>query len=320
MKRQILLLGLIVILGSCSHGLNKPIIEPLSVKDLRANMKDTTFTDFYSHIQEISAWILTDDLRQAKYGKITYRRMKKYAEYGSDTTAYKKKQAAWKAEYDSKYPCYDKQVDSIVLYWKEYQQRYNMDSLVTIEFADLWKEYYTYSRDLRDVNIGFRITPLKGTIDQLVFRYEMVTKVSNTGKIGYLDGHRCVASSPISKSKVCYWEAGYSDEQILKGRTVAEIKRDYDFNIELVNVRINGENYEERLDAVPYNVKHYLESIQENDFDFMIDYYKSKIITESIDPNYKSLSDYTSEQIQNELKKYDPDVNALWKDYIDSDD
>lgn len=320
MKRQILLLGLIAILGSCSHGLNKPIIEPLSVDELRANMKDTTFTDFYSHIQKMSAWILADDVRQAKYGKITYKQIKKYAEYGNDTTAYKKKDAIWRAEYDSKYPSYDKQVDSVAQYWQEYQQRYNMDSLVTIEFADLWKERYSYTHDIKDVNVGFRITPLKGTIDQLVFRYEMVTKVNNNGRIGYLDGHRCVASSPVSKSKILYWEASYTDEQILKGRTVEETKRDYDFNIELVNVRINGENYEDRLDAVPYEVKHYLETLQDDSFGFMNDYYKGRVITALIDPSYKSYSDYSFEQMQNELKKYDPDVYALQKEYEDSDD
>lgn len=319
MKRLLLFLSFIALLSSCSHGLNKPIIEPLTVDDLRSNMKDTTFTDFYSRIQKISAWILADDVKQAKYGKISYKQIKKYEDFGNDTTFFNKKNTIWKNEYDGKYPNYDRQVDSIAQYWKEYIQKYNMDSLVTIEFAELWKEYYSYSHDVRDVNVGFRITPLKGKIDQLVFRYEMVTKVNNTGKISYLNSHRCVATSPISKTDVVYWEADYSDEKLLKSRSTQEVKRDYDFNIELVNVRINGENYEDRLNAVPYDVKHYLEYSNETDFFFMADYYKDKIITSLIDPAHIGYSDYQMEQIKSEMKKFDPEVYALFAAYEEDD-
>ena len=79
MKRlTYLLFATVIILSSCSHGMNKSIIEPMTVDELRANMKDTTFTNFYDQTQQFSKWILYSDVRQAKYGDITYKRLKKY--------------------------------------------------------------------------------------------------------------------------------------------------------------------------------------------------------------------------------------------------
>ena len=68
MKKNIFLLN-IILCFSCSNGLNKPIIETLSVDELKANIKkDTTFTDFYkdleiSNAQEISY----KELQEKKY-------------------------------------------------------------------------------------------------------------------------------------------------------------------------------------------------------------------------------------------------------------
>ena len=120
MKQSALLFLGFFLLASCSsNGLNKSITEPLSVEELKVNMKkDTTFTDFYSQIQEVRDWINGDDVLQAKYGDITYKQIKKFIKHASDTTYFKEKSDKWKEEYATLYPKYDKQVDSIITYWK----------------------------------------------------------------------------------------------------------------------------------------------------------------------------------------------------------
>lgn len=163
MKNLSLILALfaaVIDASSCSHGTNKSILEPLSVSELKANMKDTTFTDFYDMVQNLRNWIVSTDVRQAQYGDITYKRLKKYLEHSHDTLFFNKKNKIWKEEYDKLYPDYSKQVDSIMNYWGAYKENYNMDSLVNIEFDELWKEYYSYSGGIKNVNIGFKITPL----------------------------------------------------------------------------------------------------------------------------------------------------------------
>lgn len=312
MKRlTYLLFATVIILSSCSHGMNKSIIEPMTVDELRANMKDTTFTNFYDQTQQFSKWILSSDVRQAKYGDITYKRLKKYDTHARDTSFFGKKERVWKEEYAKLYPDYSQQVDSIMNYWRAYKDSYNMDSLVTIEFSDLWKEYYSYSNDVKNVNIGFRITPLKGKIDQLIFRYQMKTKVSNDGKIDLFEGHRCIATSPISTSKILYWEADYSDEKILENRSSSEVKRDYDFNIELVNVRINGENYEDKLKAIPEPVHMSLKYCTEGR-----NWYEDDIIRMFLNPDYKDFAEYCQPLAEDEMKKFDQGVFDLLKDYF----
>lgn len=317
MKRVIyLLFAAVIALSSCSHGMNKSIIEPMSVDELRANMKeDTTFTDFYDLAQKLSKWIITSDVRQAKYGDVTYKRLKKYITHSSDTSFFGKKERVWKEEYAKLYPDYSHQVDSIMNYWRAYKESYNMDSLVTIEFSELWKEYYSYSGDIKDVNIGFLITPLKGTIDQLIFRYEMKTKVGNDGSISLFNGHRCVATSPISKPRTLYWEAYYSDEKTLKGRSSAEVKRDYDFNIELVNVRINGENYEDKLNQIPDPVHKALKYCTEGN-----NWYEDDIIRMFLNPDYNDFAEYCQPLGEAEMKKYDQGVFDLLKAFYSDDD
>lgn len=299
---------------SCSRGMNKSIIVPMSVKELKANMKDTNFTSFYSEAQQLSKWIISSDVRQAKYGDITYKRLKKYIAHSRDTVFWGKREQIWKEKYSTIYPDYSSQVDSIMSYWRKYKANYDMDSLVTIEFRELWKEYY-YSGDVRAVNVGFLISPLKGTIDQLVFRYQMKNKISNDGTISLFDGHRCVATSPISKPKTLYWEADFTDEDILKNRSTAEVKRDFDFNIELINIRINGENYEDKLNEIPEPVHNALDYCSDGD-----NWYKDDIIKSLINPEYKNFDEYCEPLIEAEMKEYDLSIYELQKAYYDSDD
>ena len=303
MKKIIFLLS-IIFCFSCSNGLNKPIIETLSVDELKANIKkDTTFTDFYKDVQTLRSWILKSDVNQAQWGNITYNDLKKYKKKSSDTIFINKLTKTFKEEYKQLYPDYSSQVDSIMNYWREYKEQNKLEAYVKIEFAELWKEYYTYSGDVREVNVGFRITPLKGTIEQLDFRYDITSKISNSKTIGLYEGNRCLASSPIHSSKILYWEADYSDEKYLKNKTNTEIKRDYDFLIEIVEVRIDGENLNEKLEAIPHSVNMALKFCSEAN-----NYYADDIIKELVDNTYKSFNDFASSKYDEALRKIDPNV------------
>lgn len=312
-KCVFILLVFVTALTSCSdHGMSKSIVEPLSVDELRANMKDSTFNEFYEYVQKLRGWIVESDVRQAKYGEISYKRLKKYFTHGQDTVYFNKKEEEWTKAYESMYPDYSKQIDSIMTYWKKYKEQYNMDSLVDIEFDGLRKEYY-YSGGVRNVYLGFKITPLKGTVDQLIFRYKMKLKVNsekNNNLYGLFDSHRCVATSPIATSKTLYWEADYSDENALKGKSSSDVKRDYDFRIELVNIRANGENYEDKLNLIPSPVRDAL-SLSSSDYN----YYKDDIIKLLLNPDYKGYYDYARPLYEAEMKDYDSEVYELLDEY-----
>lgn len=312
-KYVFVLLVFLTVLTSCSdQGMSKSIVEPLTVDELRVNMKDSTFNEFYEYVQKLRGWIVESDVRQAKYGEITYKRLKKYFTHGQDTVFFNKEEEEWTKAYESMYPDYSNQIDSIMAYWRKYKEQYNMDSLVDIEFDGLRKEYY-YSGGIRNVYLGFKITPLKGTVDQLIFRYKMKLKVNSdrgNSLYGLYDSHRCAATSPIATSKTLYWEADYSDENALKGKSSSDVKRDYYFMIELVNIRVNGENYEDKLNLIPSPVRDAL-SISSSEYN----YYKDDIIKLLLNPDYKGYYDYARPLYEAEMKDYDTEVYELLNEY-----
>ena len=313
MKKLLVLFMISIVLAGCNRGFNRSILEPLSVEELKSNLKkDTTFADFYSEIQKLREYLMGSDINQAKYADITYGRVYRYYNKISDTTFVNQIFHQQRELYDEKFPDYEKEVDSILTYWKEYRDEYALDSFVKVQYKELWKEYYSYSHGLRNVNIGFLITPLKGTIEQLVFRYCIKSKISNDGKMSLWDSHRCLASSPIYSPEVLYWEADYSDEEYLKNKTSAQVAREYDFNIEIVEVRVNGENVSEKLDAIPQTVSR---ALFWEDSEYMHEYYAAEIVKEMIDPSYISFRDFCRQALEEELKEKDPEVYALFKEW-----
>lgn len=309
MKKIYFLSIALLLLTSCNNGMNKSILEPLTVDELKSNIKkDESFTDFYSGIQEIREFIMKSDVTQAKYADITYKRVHKYMNKISDTTFIKEFEVEQKALYEKQYPDYSYEVDSILTYWKEYKDKYSLDSFVTIEFDELWKEHYSYSGDVKNVNIGFKVTPLKGTIEQLIFRYCIKSKISNDGSMSLLNSHRCLASSPISSPRTLHWEADYSDEKYLKHMTSSQVRRDYDFNIEIEEVRVNGENMSEKIEDIPSSVSSALR------WDDMREYYTADIVKEFIDPSYVSFQDFYHNAILEKQKMLDSEVFEMLKE------
>lgn len=54
MRKLIFILFVVVLTASCSGPLNKSIVEPLTVDELRsASKKDTAFIEFYEVVQEL---------------------------------------------------------------------------------------------------------------------------------------------------------------------------------------------------------------------------------------------------------------------------
>ena len=66
-KYVFVLLVFLTVLTSCSdQGMSKSIVEPLTVDELRVNMKDSTFNEFYEYVQKLRGWIVESDVNMAK--------------------------------------------------------------------------------------------------------------------------------------------------------------------------------------------------------------------------------------------------------------
>jgi len=314
MKKFSLIIVAVIFMCGCSNGLDKSIIEPLAVDEIKANIKDdSSFTDFYKMTEQLREWLLQSNLNQAEYGEITYKRLFDYYKKVTDEEYGAKLTDKYQAEYNRLYPDYTEEVDSIMAYWQAYREDNRLENYVHIEFDKLWKEHYSYSGDVRAVNVGFKITPLRGDIQQLIFEYDIKSKISNSEENGLLSGNRCLASSPISAPETLYWKADYSDEKYLKNMSTTEVKRDYDIIVEVVEVRIDGVNVSEKVEDIPHSVYMALEYCKDGN-----NYYADDIIRETIDPDYITFYEYSKPKFEQASKAIDPDVHNMLKAFHDS--
>lgn len=316
MKKYLLIFPIIICftLTNCSNGLNKSIVEPLTEEELKRNIeKDPDFGDMYTTARFLRVFISGSDVRKAKYSDITYKRLKKYIDKISDTVYTNKIYDELRAEYSGMYPLYEQKVDSVLSYWKEYKDNHSLGSLLSVEYERVKVIHGAYGWTT-DVYVGFKVSPLQGPVEQFVFEYCIVPKISNTGKMDYWDTETCEYTKPIEATQILYWKPNifnsYYDN--LKDQSNEELLRDFDFLIKIKEVRINGKNMSESLSGIPETVSHVLDSY---DYEVAKNKYYVDIIKEFIDPKYLSWKEFSVPRSKETIKKIDPLVYDLLEEW-----
>lgn len=318
MKKFIYSAIIIILFAGCNNPLNKPIVEPLTVEELRSvSKKDTTFIEFYEQIQDFRQSFFDEDINQVKYGDISYKQLQKYIAYRTDSTFTKPIIEKSTADWNEKYGNYEHELDSLKNYWQNYLEENSLMSYVAIEFDHIDKDYYSYNNEVKNVNLALRLTPLKGTIQQISFTYKIKSKLrsdeSESIYSSIYDDNRgsCITTSPFSTSVVRYWEVNYTLEKTLKYMSTAEFNRDYNITFEVSKIRVNNNNISEDDLLVPSVMEDYLKypSLYEDD-----------VIKYFFNPDYISYWEYTSKAIDNELRIKDEKCYNFIKAVYDSDE
>ncbi|QLE01307.1 hypothetical protein HX109_06900 [Galbibacter sp. BG1] len=229
--KKILLLFTAIGLFSCNSHLDKPIFEPLTVNELKESIdNDSLFQKTYEYIVYVRDTVLKTDMEKIKFADLTYEQVYDFAKFSSDTVYFKPINQRIEKEWNEKYGIYVQKVDSISNYWKNYKEENSLEQYVKVELAIIEKEYYSYSSGIRNINLGFRLTPLKGKIDQVRFGYKIEAKInekdnedSYSSIYSALDKSWCLTTNPFSKPVVRYWEASYTNEKILKSKTLETV-------------------------------------------------------------------------------------------------
>lgn len=302
---KILMLGVIAIaLASCNRVPDKSIFEPLTMKELAAVIeKDTLFGSFYEEQKVLTAKM--SDIEKARYSHITYRKIYKMFQYLRDTTKMNPFHTKWENEWVDKYGSCKTKVDSVLSYWAEYKANNSLDRYVRIEFAKIDKDYYSYDYSVRNVNLGFKLTPLQGPIQQIRFTYRYSAKIHDI----YGGKHNCISTTPFSSPVVRYWEVGYSDKNTLENETTSSFIRDYDMKIEITDVRKDGVNYSLDDLEVPEAVAKVLET-DSLKYPYLYASYKEDIIRKLLVPDYQTESEYYQEKLEELIKEKFPEVFA----------
>ncbi|PKP17831.1 MAG: hypothetical protein CVU07_03270 [Bacteroidetes bacterium HGW-Bacteroidetes-23] len=301
MKRlSLLILGLAIIFSSCSNISEKPVSEILSTDELSKAIKsDSMFTSFYENIRKSVDEM--DDIKKAKFNDVTYDRFFEYYKFLRDTTYWKPLSEKSEKEWEKEFGIYSTKADSTINYWKKYLAENSLDKYVKIELAKISKEYYDYIGELKEVNLGFRMTPLQGTVQQIRFNYGYKAKIH--GDDNYYEKHRCIETDPLSSSRIGYWEVGYSDKDKFAGKNVETFLRDYNVYIEVVEIRKDGVNMSTDHFAVPEEVTKCLEV--EKEYPSLFDLYKEDLIKKLIRKDYTGKWEYINKKAEEIQEKED---------------
>jgi hypothetical protein len=300
--KQLGLLSVIIalIISSCNTVPDKPIFERLSTKELSRVIKsDTAFSSFYENLRkEVDNM---DDIKKATFNDVTYRRLFKYFKFLTDTTYWNSQSETWDKEWQAKYGQYLPKADSALDYWKNYLQGHSLNKYVNIELAQIDKEYYEYIGEIKEVNLGFKLTPLQGPIEQIRFNYGYKPKINGDSKI--YEKHSCISTSPFSSPMVRYWEVGYSDRDNFSGKNVETFLRDYNLFIEVTAIRKDGINLSTDDFSIPAKVSECLEN--EKDYPALFEFSKDDLIKELINKDYVSKWDYKNKKADEIKEKKD---------------
>ena len=278
-------------LTSCSSISNKSVSEKMSTAELSAAIKsDTAFSAFYENIRKSVDEM--SDIKKAKYNDVTYRRLFKYYKFITDSMYWEPLNEKWEKEWATKFTVYISKADSALNYWRNYLEERSLDKYVKIELSQISKEYYEYFGGIKEVNLGFRLTPLQGTIEQVQFTYGYKPKINGDNK--YYEKHNCISISPFSLPTTRYWEVGYSDRDNFDGKTVETFLRDYNLYVEITSIRKDGVNISVDDISIPKKISECFEN--EKDYPELFEFSKQELIRELIYKDFITKREYRSKK------------------------
>ena len=296
---------------SCKGPLDKPITEKLSLDHLKTSIKeDTLFESTYRYIQNVKDSILKTDIDKAKWSDLTYQQIQDFVKLSNDTAFLNPLIKKFQNEWQSKYGSYKAKVDSISRYWKQYKTEHSIQQYVDLQLVKIDKEYYSYGGDIRHVNLGFRISPLKGKIDQLRFYYRIEAKLNENNENTYgsildrLGRKACITTTPFSKPVIRYWEVRYSDEKLLKNKTLESFLRDYNIYIEIDEIRKDGINMSDDDLGIPQAVEFHWK-YENDDQESLRDLFVGQVVKDILNQEYMGPAEYSLYGIRKSLKAKD---------------
>jgi len=310
MRKILSLLMSVFFIASCSNPTDKNIFDKLTVKELKSEIKkDSLFETTYKLIEFQKDSVLTSELDKVRWTDLTYSRIHDLMKFVSDTTITNPLREKFKAKWKSKYDKVAKEIDSISEFWKKYAKENSLEQYVKVELVSIDKEYYSYSSGIRNVNLGFKLSPLKGKIDQMRFGYEIQPKLDEDDKnslysdlFSTMNYSWCRMSRPFSKPTTRYWEANSTNENILESRSVKTLLRDYNVNIKIDEIRINGKNIDRDDLGIPKSIERHWE--YENDR-LLSDLYMDDVAQELLGKRFVKDYEFISEKMDSIYRKED---------------
>ena len=305
---------------SCNP-LDKTILEDLSIEDIKkATEKDTSFYATYEVVRKFKE-LNKDKISLAKYSNLTWEDINDYFT-SIDTISWDYASKKFEKEYSNTFNENLKKGIEYVEEWEakkiEIEKKNDLDKYIKIDLIRIKTDYYTYTGGVEDVWFTFKLTPLLGKIQQLTWRINPTPKIKGKSftddTFNLLDSQGYIYSRPFTKAINGRYSASYSHREMAEGRSVKSFLRDYNLNLKISKVRVNGENIEFQKIDLPYEVKYYIKYKKEKNIG-MQNIYLESIVKEYIDESFVSKYDFISSKVDSIKKEKFPLEYSFLKKY-----
>jgi hypothetical protein len=309
MKNVLKLFLILIVFTSCENYLDKSITIELSEKEIQQSLeRDSLIYNYHKEFEVYRDTLSSNKELRNKFEPITYGDISTLREvYGKKYDSFRDsiKENILKPKWEEEFGFIDTKIDSVLSFY--FDNPIDLSKYVKVELSKVDTEYYRSIGGISEVDLGFKLTPLKGTIQQLIFSFTYTPKIG-----GKTYSHRYRTTEPISRSVVRYWEVDYSERSLLGGRTPYTIKRDYDVSIEIEKIRYRNENLSKERDDIPFEVemvKKYMDgdsslsvglTNDERDLisNLMVETYRKSVSEKVLNLKYESYDDYSRNQLE----------------------
>ena len=296
MKKIILFFAILSLVSCTDYGHKTSIMEPLTDDQLAANMeKDPEFEEMYQGIALIREFLKLDQTSVVKYREITYGDVIKFKSIELDKKEVDKMHLQ---EYPTR-KSLRHQADSLLNVYHGLQT----DSLVRIEFIgkSIAKRY---GSDIH--RLSFKVTPLKGSLDELTFSYLIAPK--SKGYTKYDDKSYNDMSGYIFDIKNLHGEKSVYDEHYhMKDEHLKTLKGEYDTFFEIGKLTYKGMSLKNADWVIQETVENW-EECQKTWKEDETEHIKvlDKIASRVIDKSYISLESYYNLKVEEKQKEEFP--------------
>lgn len=313
-----------VLFISCNNPSSKSLMTKLTPEEINTlSKKDTLFKDFYEKLVVVRDSVLVSEVEKSEYVELTYGDYLNLSDFYGDTIYWKKMDKGIEERWESEFQPIEKEIDSVVDFYVKRYEKNNLNNYLKIELDRVKTDYYSYTSGVKDVSLGFKLTPLKGTVQQVVFYYSIEPKIDEDKEdplFGNLlkDLNGCRSTTPFSRPVVRYWNVGYDWKDVLSGSSKNEVLRDYNIEIEIDRIRVNDTNLHKKDSELPYDIEQY---IKYKESDIMVSYYEESISKEYLNKRFVSLWDFkfkVQDSIINTNEKFKK-IREIEKKYFDRD-
>jgi hypothetical protein len=281
----------------CNRIPNRPIDEALTAKQLSEVVAhDTAFASFYEFIR--ANFDSMPPAEREKFRAVTYHRMYDFRKFSEDSLYWRPLTEQWQAAWNRLYGTYTQQADSIIRYWKEYRLQHSLSNYVHIALTAL----------TRDGDWTFELTPLKGSVQQLHFKYKYVAKSDDKDGVpsGFYGWEQGTVAKPFARP-VHYSLAGSEhDKALLMQYTDADaFLKEYNLYTIVTALTVHGKELSIDDFSLPVGVEMCLDYGIKQD-SLLWDYYRSEVITDLLYDKYVSETAYTQQKTDSIRRQKDP--------------